>query len=614
MGQFAWKRWELLGSIGLACCVLGSITGCASALFRGTAADEKEVTDILSDERTGGPRLIGELATPVGTNYQRVEGVALATQLDGTGSDPPPSPMRDLLKKEMQTHNVRRPEERLKSVDSAMVIVRGYIPPGAVKDDTFDVEAVAAPRTDTTSLAGGWLLQTRLRQTAILDNDLHTGHVAALATGPIVVDAMFDKSEDSVLKTRGRVLMGGIVTLDRTMGLTISSDFTSVKTSSAIGAAINERFHDFDRGSKKGLANPTRDDYLELKVHSRYKQNLSRYLQVIANIAVSETPVERIARIAELEKQLLEPTTAQLAALQLEAIGKEALLTLRKGLASSDPEVRFYAAEALAYLDDPDSVSDLYEAARNERALRWRAMTALSVVDQYSAQEALMSLMSVPSAETRYGAFCALRARHSHDPMIKGEVLNDHFSLHTIGSTGEPMIHISRARRPEIVLFGFDQKLESPNFLFAGPNLLIMRENGNTVRVSKYASGNNDQHEVCSNKVEDVLRAVVKLGGGYPEAIQAIQEAKAKGFLQARVEVDALPHPGRIYRREDGAEETESFQRTRGSPDAIPDIFVDRLSRDEGVSKRPTIDADSEEPTEQWRGGWLDRMTRWMVE
>ena len=584
--------------------------GCSTPLFRGQSPESKELSDIVADEGSTGPRFVSDLAVPVGTNYQELHSVGLVTQLEGTGSDPPPSPLRDLLKKEMQTHNVRRPEEALKSLDTAMVLVRGFIPPGARKGDTFDVEVSLPARTETTSLRGGWLMQSRMRETAVLDNDVHTGHVAALAYGPIVIDALFDKSGDDVLQVRGRVLGGGIVQLEREMGLAIRGEHTSVKTSTTIGHAINERFHDFDHGSKKGLANPTRDNYLELKVHSRYQHDVSRYIQVVRNIAIGESPVERIARLAELEKELLEPTASRLAALRLEAIGKEAIPTLRKGLAATDPEVRFHAAEALAYLDEADAVPALFDAARTERAFRWRAMSALAVLDQYSAQEALLELMNVSSAETRYGAFRALRARNSRDPLTRGEVLGDEFAMHVMTTTGEPMIHISRATRPEIIFFGYGQKLEDPNFLFAGKHILIKRQNENSVKVSRFLSADETKQEICSTNLEDVLRTVVKLGGGYADAIDAIEEAKTKGLLEGRVEIDALPRPNRVYDREAADHATAGHE--SNSSEAIPDIFLDRLKRDQSEPDKPraTNDLNGLSPEERT---WFDRMTLWMV-
>jgi hypothetical protein len=520
--------------------------------------------------------------------------------------------MRDTLYREMQTHNVRKPEEAFTSKNTAMVVVTGYIPPAAQKGDVFDVDVRTAPRTETKSIRNGWLMSARMRQHAVLDNTIRSGHVASLAQGPILCDALLDKSGDGVLENRGRILGGGVVQIDRPLGLVIRAEHTSIKTSTMIGAAINERFHDYDRGTRRGLANPTRDDYVELKVHSRYRQSIWRFIQVVRHIAVGESPVERLSRMGVLERQLLEPTTSQGAALQLEAIGKEALSILRKGLASADPEVRFFAAESLAFLDDGDATAELYEAARTERAFRWRAILALSVMDQFSSQDALLELMNSASAETRYGAFRALRAKDPRDPLVRGEILNDEFAFHTVNTSGEPMVHISKTMRPEIVVFGQPQRLAISSFLFAGKDIIVKRHGEQTVRITRFSSlgEEHDKSEICSTDFGDVLRTIAKLDGDYTEVMQAIDEAKTKGFLTARVEIDALPRPGRTYRRGDSAPDSD-HEEGYESTEAIPDLFLDRLRRDSGTRDSSTVtDLDDTEPQPPPRT-WLQRLTSW---
>ena len=44
-----------------------------------------------------------------------------------------------------------------------------------------------------------------------------------------------------------------------------------------------------------------------------------------------------------------------------------------------------------------------------------------------------------------------------------------------------------------------------------------------------------------------MIRAIVELGGTYPDVVQAMQEAKAAGCLEGRFEVDAVPEAGRSY-------------------------------------------------------------------
>ena len=92
-----------------------------------------------------------------------------------------------------------------------------------------------------------------------------------------------------------------------------------------------------------------------------------------------------MSRIAALQGELLDPATAADAAMQLEAIGPDGVDALLKGLKSKDPEVRFYAAEALAYLDRREAAEPLGEIARDQPAFRVFALTALSAMQDFAA-------------------------------------------------------------------------------------------------------------------------------------------------------------------------------------------------------------------------------------
>ena len=71
---------------------------------------------------------------------------------------------------------------------------------------------------------------------------------------------------------------------------------------------------------------------------------------------------------------LAEPTTARRAALQLEAIGKDGVPGLREGLTSPHPEVRFYSAYSLAYLDDSTCATELSNLARQFPEFRYLSL------------------------------------------------------------------------------------------------------------------------------------------------------------------------------------------------------------------------------------------------
>ena len=47
-----------------------------------------------------------------------------------------------------------------------------------------------------------------------------------------------------------------------------------------------------------------------------------------------------------------------------------------------------------------------------------------------------------------------------------------------------------------------------------------------------------------STNVDEVIRAIVDLGGDYPDVVQMLQQAKNSGALPSRFRVNALPEPG----------------------------------------------------------------------
>jgi len=554
-------------------------------------------------EKEPGVRLIEDLAAVVGDTYVKVEGVALVTRLNGTGSDPPPSPRYEVLMADMQARGVTKPNRLLASPNTALALVIGYLPPGVQKGDRIDVQVRAPTRSRTTSLKGGCLMQTRLREMKVLGSAIHTGRVVGLAEGDILVHALMEGDEDPVSLTRGRVLGGGESLQSRSLGLALRSEHKSVRTSSMIGTAINTRFHTFDQGGvKQGVATPKRDNFIELTVHPRYRNNVARYLQVIGSISIGESASDRVGRLGILGKYLLAAQTSARAALQLEALGHEGVDVLARGIDSDNPEVRFYAAEALAYLGDERAAKPLAEAARNEPAFRWHALTALSVMDDIDALDEIADLLHVSSAETRYGAFRALRARGANAPLVRGENMAGKFNYHVIDTTSPPMIHLTWSRRPEVVLFGRDQRLSTPLVLFSGTGrqFLIKGLQGDRLRVICYMPGEPDTQSECSTRVDEVIRAVAELGGSYADVVQMLREAKEKKLLDSRVVFDALPRSGRKYYRRDHKEESDEGEDERQVASPRPNLFFtpgERPGHRPGESHRDSAgsESDSEE-------------------
>ena len=601
------------------------LTSCCVVLLTGCSAWDVLAVRSQSPDPSGtnssSVRKVGDIAVPFGLDSFHVRSVGLVTGLKGTGSDPAPSEIRAMLIDEMQTRGVEQPNQVLRDPSTAAVVVDGWLKPGIQKGDRFDIAIRVPTRSGTTSLHGGFLLETRLKQMAMLNNRFHEGHLLALAKGPVLIASSTGhhrrdagataEPSNSVAAGRGRILGGGVALKSRPLGLVLKTDHQSVANSARIERAINRRFHTFDRGIKNGVATAKTDEFVELQVHPRYKNDIPRYLRVIRAVAIRESAGNLAKRLGSLRERLLDPVTAGDAAIELETLGSEGVDTLLVGVRSTDPEVRFYAAEALAYLDRQEAAKPLGEAARREPAFRAFALSALIVLDDYAACEQLRELLEVSSAETRYGAFRALWTMNPRDSLVMGERLGDKISYHVLGTAGPAMIHVTRSHRPEIVLFGQNQRFTKPLAVDAGNEIMVTSIAPDEISVSRYAVGQPDQKRIVSTQVDAVIRAIVELGGTYPDVVQTLMEAKQAGALQSRFEVDALPSVGRSYDRVAGRKRArKNSDRSPAGESGATSTNTTASNQPEGTALRDEsikTGSDSESKS-QSPGGFFARM------
>lgn len=562
--QLRVHRRTLLGlGLGVGCLWLN---GCSNPLIRGQSPDPDE---LVLDEVEQRVRLIKDYANSYGLFGTKIEGIGLVTGLAGTGSNPPDDQRRRSLIDEMQSHNVASPQQLIASNSTSLVLVQAVLPPAVQKGDRLDLQIRVPSNSETTSLRGGWLMSCRLREMEVLGGRIHTGHIAGQAEGYVLAESAFKDGNPKVLENRGRIIGTAVSHMERSVGLAIAEEFQSVETATIIGSAINSRFQVADHGRKSGIATPKRANFVELVVPKVYKNNVERFMSVVRNIPLKETPAEKTARLRSLETKLLEPTTAAQASIQLEAIGREAISALQKGLESSDMEVRFNSAEALAYLGVSDGAETLGAAAKSEVAFRWGALNALVVLDELTdtkASDVLTELLHVSSAETRYGAFRAIRTRNSLDPYVRGEVLGeDRFGFHIVATTGEPLVHFSLSQRPELVVFGSSVRMTPPPFLFVNKQIMLKRLDANRIKISRFQPGREDLQFESAGELAQLVPALVKAGASYEDLLQTLRTAKKEGYLEARVALDAVPRPKRAYYRTDLDDDSESGASPSGS-------------------------------------------------
>lgn len=567
-----------------------AIGGC-SPLMRG---QNPEPTTYLAADADEGFKYIADVTGVWGTNYSKVESVALVTHLDGTGSAPPANDLRTQLLNEMKANDVANPNQVLESDDTSLVLVRGLMPPGIQKNEYYDLEVVVPARSKTTSLRGGFLMPTRLRPVALLGNSIKQGSVISTGTGSVLVDAVFG-STDKMAEVHGRILGGGRCLQGRELGIQVRDEAKSVRSTLMIANAINYRFDAFKGGAKTGVATPMNDRRVSLLVPRQYRVNLGRYLQVIGAIAYNQNESNRHMHLELLEQQLHEPIVSMQAAMKLEAIGDESVPILLRGLSSADPEIRFNAAEALAYLGRSEGAGVLEESAIQDSTVRWHAITALASMDDIEAGASLSNLLHANSVETRYAAFRAMHARSPNDPTIAGKMLGE-FYMHPISSTGFPMLHFSKTKRPEVTIFNREQRI-SDNAIYVGTGLTIKSTGDGNCRVSRYSTGRGDENIVCSTRVEDVVIALAQVGVTYEQLLDIFRTLHRDQFLDSRLAINALPNPKRRYEADlstgDSGGASAAGSTVRGG---LPNLFSDYMEDADSDNAEEEIPAIANNP------------------
>ena len=565
--------------------------GCNNFIRRGQSPDDDAELSQFVDKSPAGPKYLSEMCRMWGMDYAKIEGIGLVMGLDGTGSAAKPGSYREHLSEELRTHKdkIDNPRELFESKNTEMVIVRGYVPPGARKGDNFDVEIQIVPNMEGTSLDNGVVFRTRLRRLAQFSGrKLKEGHVVGLAEGSVLVDSIYEPGKNPDGELHGWILGGGETLKHRPLGLNLRTDNYGPTTTERIEREINKRFTTLTEDGRVGIATSKTFKTLNLELPEVYRHNVRRFSQVMSNFRYNESPQQKVERLDELGKQMTDPATCAKAALRLEAIGKDAYPTLRRSLTNPDLELRFRAAEALTYCGESEGLQTLKEVAETEPAFRWHAMTALSVSEDSDAVVYLESLIQSESAETRYGAFRALFTRNPEHPLVYGRKYHDFF-MHSIPVESSPMVHFSRSKRPEIVVFG-DARV-SDDFLYVETGTTIRSAGTGRLKLIDYSNG---EETVCSTQIKDLVDTLASHDFSYGSILKIFRKARTDETLVARLVVDAVP--GGI-----GSDESESAEESnRYVAELPPEMFRNGSDLEKKRPQRVTTDLiDGNIPTEK---------------
>ena len=543
------KSNALLSSISrhiFLCGLIVVISGCQNLVKRGQSPDN-DVVAATAETVTAKTKYVASVCKMAGLRGEKIEGIALITQLKSTGSPAKPGEIRRRLERELERLDLDVDVANLlKSKDSEIVLCRSFLPPGIRKGDRIDLEIQGLRDTEATSLENGFAIHTRLNETAKLGNTVKEGHLKAVGIGRVLTDATFETNKGEGSKLRGVILGGGRANVDRDLTLMMRKGSNSIRTATQISAALNKRFTISTSGGLKNVAEAKTDKVVVLKIPDQYRHSVGRYAQVVSNMAFGEDAQALVNRLDVLERQMNDPVSAGLAAVRLEGIGRQAAPTLLRSLQNRQLPIRFYAAQALAYIGKDDGVSVLREAVITEPAFRWQALTALATLDNGQSEQALIGLLGENNDETRYGAFRALRLQNPSHPVVQSQWLADDHHLSIIDNQSEPLLHFARRERAEILIFNNSQTF-SDKLLYVESGLTVKSNGDGTVSVATYRADDTSK-TVCSDRVSDVFQTIAQSGHGYSTLLRLSRQASKEGTLNSRLAIDAMPKVGRQYK------------------------------------------------------------------
>ncbi len=537
----------------LICGCLGA-TGCSTPWFQREPESElrrrrEAIQEVLQSEDK--PRTIGDAAAIFGTDVREFEGFGVDNGLMDTGGDVRPGSQRNFILQEMRTEGVDSPNQILGSKATALAQLRLLVGPETAKGDSIDLSVEIADHCEASNLRNGWLMPSRVLDIQFLGGSVKQSDLKARAQGSLLIlPASYTKSE---YDPRTAVVLGGAKVIEsRSFIIRIRDSLKHVTTSASMSRAINDHYSFYDGTERKGVATAKNDKVIQLEVPARHRWDIQHYTDSILSIGFVEESNERAERLAQCQRLLAEPTAARQACLQLEALGKEGIPSLQESLQSSNPEIRFYAAYSLAYLDHPPAIPILEELAISVPEFRPLCLTGLQIHKHHLAKESLEHLLHEQEPELRYGALLALRRRDAHDAMSHGIKIGDLTNVVQIPSS-RPMVAVSLQERPEIAIFGENCEVTMKEFFEVNPRLTMRKEADGKIRIVRFQPSNEDLTAIVAPDLVSLLEGFRTIGGTYNDVVCWLDEASRQNWTASPIVMNPRPTAGRVYYRSEEA-------------------------------------------------------------
>jgi hypothetical protein len=523
---------------------------------------------------------VGSKTTVGNTESLVVSGVGLVYQLPGTGSSPAPGTWRTMLEENLKKMKKDQSQSVKELLDgpgrsTSLVIVTAMVPPGVRKDEPIDVQVTLPDESRTTSLLGGVLFPCELLTSDTTGNvrsQLHNG-TAAPPSGRLLLGSAWAKVETPAplvagnfvpdtgrpvpentdgegrpLYRAGLVASGARATAARPYYLILNPNDQNPRIAAAIAERLNTTFHTSADPNMK-VAEAKTKELILVNVPTAYRHNHYRFLLVARQVPYAPVSAAGAYR-QKLEEELMDASTAVTAAVKLEALGGDCRRSLRVGMESPSPWVRFAAAEALAYLGQTDGAGELARLAEDHPALRPQCLTALVSMNDAAGTDRLVDLLASADPEMRQGAFIALRMADERHPALNGTLMNRSYWLYRAAPEAPAAVHLTTTGRSTIVLFGDGVALRGPVPPIAvGSEFTVsvpLAPAGTPVtarvtRVVKARGGAEVEERRCAPTLAGVLTAMANLGGGFAEAIELVRKADRAEALSGKLVIDAIP-------------------------------------------------------------------------
>jgi len=404
---------------------------------------------------------IGSLAEVFASEPVAVEGYGLVGGLANTGSPQCTENIRSYLRQYIlqelpdKETNV---DKLIESNDTAVVLLRGTIPPMAAMGNRFDLEVSPLEGTQTTSLANGWLYRAELRP-AVAGLGFAT-RVIARAEGPVFIDYILDDGAP-FNPLRGFILAGGRVLEEYKANLALRRP--NYRIASDIRNKLNERFG-------PGTANAISAGLVELKVPAKYNKQKQRFIALVKAVRLGpqRPDIDReidslVSRLAALE----EPDSAEVA---IEAVGNRSLGRLEDLLNSPNEQVRLRAARCMLNLGGGKALQTLRNIALDtDSQLRIKALEAVAAsADRRAVSFLARRLLRDDLLPVRLAAYEQLRA--AGDVSVNRRRIGRSFDLEQVFQTPHKLVFAARSGPARIALLG------SP--IYCRKNIFVQSDDG----------------------------------------------------------------------------------------------------------------------------------------